>query len=62
LRQLGGVDHELRAAMLGSQVVGLTFARHVVGIPTLRDAEAERLVAYLSGVFEVYLRGLPAGR
>jgi AcrR family transcriptional regulator len=59
-RHVGGADPELRAAMLGSQVVGLTFARHVVGIPALREAEPERLVAYLSGVFGIYLRGLPA--
>lgn len=56
-RQVSADDPELRASMLASQVVGLTFARHVVGIPALQQADRERLVGYLSQVFDVYLRG-----
>ena len=60
IRNVGGEDPELRAEMLGSQVVGLTFARFIVGVPALQDPDRDRLVAYLSRVFDVYLRGLPA--
>jgi AcrR family transcriptional regulator len=58
-----GVDHpELRAALLGSQVVGLTFARHVVGVEPLPTADRADLVSFLGRVFDVYLRGpLPGG-
>jgi AcrR family transcriptional regulator len=59
IRNVGGDDPELRAEMLGSQVVGLTFARFIVGVPALQSADRERLAAYLSRVFDVYLRGLP---
>jgi AcrR family transcriptional regulator len=57
-----GVDHpELRASLVGSQVVGLTFARHVVGVPGLVSAERADLVSFLGRAFDVYLRGeLPA--
>jgi AcrR family transcriptional regulator len=55
--QLGADRPELRAALLGSQVVGLTFARHVVGVPALKSAERAELVGALSRVFDVYLRG-----
>lgn len=55
-RHLGADEPELRAAMLASQVVGLTFARHVVGIPALQTADRERLIGLLGQVFDVYLR------
>jgi AcrR family transcriptional regulator len=56
-RQLGSDRPELRAALVGSQVVGLTFARHVIGVPALQTAERSELVAFLAQVFDVYLRG-----
>jgi AcrR family transcriptional regulator len=56
-RQLGSDRPELRAALVGSQVVGMTFARHVVEIPALKSAERAELVGALSQVFDVYLRG-----
>ena len=54
-QRLGVPDPELRAAMMASQVVGLTFARHVVGIPALREADPAQLTALLAKVFDAYL-------
>ena len=51
-------DHaELRAGLIGSQVVGLAFARHVVGVDALAAAPSERLVEALGPVFDHYLTG-----
>lgn len=54
-KNVGADDPELRASLVASQVVGLTFARHVVGIPALQTADRERLVMLLGRVFDVYL-------
>ena len=52
-----GADRpELRAAMIGSQVVGLTFARNVVEVPALKSADRAELVSLLGRVFDIYLR------
>ncbi len=56
-RRVGGSDPALRAALLGSQVVGLTFARYVVGVPALVEAGRDQLVAALAPVVEHYLTG-----
>lgn len=56
-RRVGGTDPELRAALLGSQIVGLTFARHVVGVHPLAQADRDRLVAAIAPVLEHYLTG-----
>jgi AcrR family transcriptional regulator len=56
-KQLGADRPELRAALVGSQVVGLAFARHVVGVPALLAAERAELVGFLAQTFDVYLRG-----
>ncbi|MCB0919934.1 MAG: TetR family transcriptional regulator [Actinobacteria bacterium] len=49
-------DHpELRAAMLGSQMVGLVMARHVVGLPTVAELTSEDLVAIIAPVVQRYL-------
>jgi len=51
-------DHaELRAGLIGSQVVGLAFARHVVGVDALAVAPSERLIEALGPVFDHYLSG-----
>lgn len=55
--RLGGEDPELRASLLGSQIAGLTFARHIVGLPRLVDASPEQLADALAPVFEHYLTG-----
>jgi AcrR family transcriptional regulator len=54
-RRVGADQPELRAALMASQVVGLTFARHVVGFPVLLEADRDTLVAMLGRVFDVYL-------
>ncbi len=54
-RRVGADQPELRAALVASQVVGLAFARHVVGFPVLRDAAHDDLVRLLAKVFDVYL-------
>jgi AcrR family transcriptional regulator len=61
-RQLGADRPELRAALVGSQIVGLTFARHVVGIPALRDADRSDLADILASVFDVCMRGRLEGQ
>lgn len=51
-----GTDRpELRAALCGSQIVGMVMARHVVGLAPLRDATSEQLVAAVSPVLQHYL-------
>jgi AcrR family transcriptional regulator len=60
-RHAGADQPELRAAMMGSQVVGLTFARFIVGIPALQQADRSALIGFLGQVFDVYLRGPSPG-
>ena len=60
-RRVGGTDPELRAALLGSQIVGLTFIRHVVGVHPLAQAERDRLVAAIAPVLDHYLTGSLCG-
>jgi len=56
-RRLGGEDPELRAALLGSQIAGLAFARHIVGLPRLADASPAELADALAPVADHYLTG-----
>ncbi|HEU5044324.1 MAG TPA: TetR family transcriptional regulator [Nocardioidaceae bacterium] len=56
-RRVGGTDPELRAALLGSQIVGLAFVRHVVGVHPLAQADRDRLVAAIAPVLDHYLTG-----
>jgi AcrR family transcriptional regulator len=55
--RLGRDRPELRASLVGSQVVGLAMARHVVGIPALSTASRAQLIAALAPVFDHYLTG-----
>jgi AcrR family transcriptional regulator len=55
--RVGGDRPEFRAAMVASQVVGLTMARYVVGVPPLAEATRDELVAALAPVFDHYLTG-----
>jgi AcrR family transcriptional regulator len=48
---------ELRAALAGSQVVGLAMARYIVGVTPLADAERETLVAAVAPTIQRYLTG-----
>jgi AcrR family transcriptional regulator len=55
---------ELRAALAGSQIVGLAMARYVVRIPQAADADALHLSACIGPTIQHYLTGplpTPAG-
>ncbi len=56
-RLVGGDQPELRASLVGAQMAGLGFARHVIGLPRLAAASPEELVAALGPVLEHYLTG-----
>ena len=56
-RALGTHDAPLRAALLGTQVVGLVMARHVVGLPPLAEIDEERLAATLAPLLQLILTG-----
>jgi AcrR family transcriptional regulator len=48
---------ELRAALAGSQMVGLAMARYIVGVTPLARAERETLVAAVAPTLQRYLTG-----
>ncbi len=50
-------DPELRAALAGSQIVGIAMARYVVGVEPLAHCEADRLVAAIGPTIQRYLTG-----
>lgn len=52
---LGTADAELRASLVGSQVVGLVMARYVVGVEPLASLPSERLVAAIAPTLQRYL-------
>lgn len=57
VHQLGVPDAELRAALVMSQVVGITVARHVVGLEVLTRVERDRLSNILARTLQRYLAG-----
>ena len=56
-RALDAPDPELRAALAGSQVVGLVMARYVVGVRPLADAEPDTLARAIGPTLQRYLTG-----
>jgi|SRR5829696_541469 len=63
-RDVGGLvaaltddEPRTRAALVGSQVVGLAFARHVVGIEPLASLPVTEVVDHLAPIFQHYLVG-----
>jgi AcrR family transcriptional regulator len=54
---LGSPDAPLRAALTGSQVVGLVMARHIVGIQPLPGTARDRLIAAIAPTLQRYLAG-----
>jgi hypothetical protein len=54
-RALGTDDAELRAALMGSQIVGLVMARYVVGVEPLASLSPEGLIARVAPTFQRYL-------
>jgi AcrR family transcriptional regulator len=57
VRSLDVDDAELRASLVGSQVVGLCVARYIVGVEPLASLDSDRLVAALAPNFQRYLVG-----
>jgi len=49
-----------RAALIGSQLLGIAVARHIVGLPGLAEMDDETLAGWLGPVFAHYLTGEPA--
>jgi AcrR family transcriptional regulator len=56
-RGLGAEDAELRATLVGSQVVGLVMARYVVAVEPLASLDPDRLAAALAPNLQRYLVG-----
>lgn len=50
-------DAEQRAMLVGTQVIGLAMARHVIGVEPLRSADPEWLAAAIGPTIERYLTG-----
>jgi AcrR family transcriptional regulator len=50
-------DAPLRATLVGSQVIGLTMARYVVGLEPLASAPPESVAAAVAPTFQRYLLG-----
>jgi Tetracyclin repressor-like, C-terminal domain len=61
LSQVTGVGDDAegryRAALVASQVIGLGFARYVLGLEPLAAADAEDLVAAIGPTVQRYLTG-----
>ena len=57
VRALGTPDAALRAALAGSQFVGLVMARYVVGIEPLASASAESVARAVGPTIQRYLTG-----
>ncbi len=54
---LGGDSPELRANLVGSQMVGLVMARYVVGIEPLTSVDPETVIRAIAPVLQHYLTG-----
>ena len=52
---LDAPDARLRATLVGSQIVGLIMARHVIKIEPLASAHPEELIPFLAGTIQRYL-------
>lgn len=52
---LGVEDAELRATLVGSQLVGIVMARHVVGVEPLASLPSEELVQAIGPTLQRYL-------
>ena len=52
-------DQRLRAALAGSQLVGLAMLRYAVGVEPLASADVETVVAWLAPTLQRYLTADP---
>ena len=58
LSEAVGADHpELRASLVGSQVIGLAVARYVIRLPPLACATPDELAPVLGRTIDAYLSG-----
>lgn len=57
VENLGVPDADLRASLVGSQVVGLVMARYVVKVEPLASLEPDALVRAIAPTFQRYLEG-----
>lgn len=57
VHDLGVPEAELRAALVMSQISGLTVARHVIGLEVLKELERGRLMRILARTLQRYLAG-----
>ena len=56
-RLLSGDRPELRAALIGIQLTGFVFARHIIELPALTEADDEELACVVGPVLQHYLTG-----
>jgi AcrR family transcriptional regulator len=56
---LGSDEPELRVSLVGSQIIGLMMARHIVGVEPLASLPAERVVELIAPTFQRYLTQPP---
>lgn len=56
-RMLGGDRPDLRAALIGTQLTGFVFARYVIELPGLSDADPDELTAVVGPILQHYLTG-----
>jgi hypothetical protein len=56
-RAIDAPDPELRAALAGSQVVGMIMARYVVRVRPLAEADPDTVVAAIAPTLQRYLTG-----
>ena len=54
---LEGAERELRATLVGSQLVGLAVARYLLCIEPLASADPERVVTWIAPTLQGYLAG-----
>lgn len=55
--RLGGDNPERRAGLMGSQIAGMAFARYIITLPPLVEADSADLALALGPVLEYYLTG-----
>ena len=54
-RLAGGVDAELRLALVGSHLIGVAFGRELIGVSPLAERSTDELVAALAPTIQQYL-------
>lgn len=57
VRSLDTPDADVRATLVGSQLIGLAIARYIIKLPSLSAASTEQLVAAYAPTLQRYLTG-----